>query len=82
MQTASPDGAALAYRHVDLRASHGHVLPVVFVLRVLGVPTPMGRLMMDVMESTPRGSVVVGRPVDENPAGRRRGVPRWACAGQ
>ena len=26
--------------------------PVVFVLRVLGVPTPMGRLMMDVMEST------------------------------
>ena len=30
----------------------------------------------------PRGSVVVGGPADENPAGRRRGVPRWACAGQ
>src|SRR5262247_913654 len=33
-------------------ASHGHVLPVVFVLRMPVVPTPMGRLMMDVMEST------------------------------
>ena len=30
----------------------------------------------------PRGSVVVGGPADENPAGRRRGMPRWACAGQ
>ena len=30
----------------------------------------------------PRGSVVVGGPADENPAGRRRSVPRWACAGQ
>ena len=30
----------------------------------------------------PCGSVVVGGPADENPAGRRSGVPRWACAGQ
>jgi hypothetical protein len=30
----------------------------------------------------PRGSVVVGGPADEDPAGRRRGVPRWARAGQ